>query len=169
VTLAKTATSEVSVTFAVTFDFERYYTEAELSAADVVDRIRAASTIEGSIEIAGSGGPPITIVDELAPWIQNLCFRAVSTVASGEPAHVLYFSRSGFLDLVPRDDVVEVSGDKNPNAVYPRRQLLEALVECGSRFLAFAETTKHDDADYIGNLNYVRQFEEPARAAATDS
>jgi hypothetical protein len=162
-------TPDVSVTFAVTFDYQRYYAEAELAAPDVVDRIRAGSTIEGSVDIAGDGETVTRIVDELAPWIQNLCFRAVPTLAAGEPTRVLYFSRSGFLDLAPRDDVIELSGDKNPDATYPRRPLLDALVECGSRFLAFAETVKRDDVDYMANVDYVRQFEEPARAAAHEA
>lgn len=159
--------NHVDVTFTVTFDFERYYTEGELTslAADLNPRIQGASTIEGSIDIAAPDAPVTRIVDELAPWIQNLCFRAVLDLAADNPVRVQYFSRSGYLDLTPRGELVELSGDKNPPAAYPRQTLMSALVDCGERFLAFAQTIKGNDETYMANLNYVRGFEAASRAA----
>lgn len=155
----------VSVTFTITFDFMRYYTEDELGGTNVAARLRYASTIEGSIDIARSGSPTVRVVDELAPWVQNLCFRAVPNLATGEPVQVLYYSRSGHVDLVPKGDEIEISGDKVPTSAFPGRALTQALVDCGGRFLAFAKEAKGTDPDYMANIDYIGGFEGSARAA----
>jgi hypothetical protein len=160
------ANAAVVVTFNVTFDFTRYFSEAELADEEgALATLRSARRIEGSLDIAASGAPTTRVIDELAPWVQNLCFRAVPPLAAGEPARVSYYSRSGSVLLTPRGDVVELSGDLNPAARYPKRALLVALVECGHRFLTFAAAVKRDSPDFMGNLNYIRRFEGPAREA----
>jgi hypothetical protein len=157
----------VGVSFGITFDFIRYYNEGELAAAgsDLLTRLRAAPTLNGNIDISAAGAATTRVIDDLAPWVQNLCYGAVATLAAGKPAQVLYFGRSGLLRLTPVDDKIELSGDLNPTARYPRHALMTALVDCGRRFVAFAERVKRDDADYMANLDYVRQFETAARAA----
>jgi hypothetical protein len=163
----------VLVTFGVTFDYSRWFDETELGAAMAApqgglrDRLRRARTLEGFIDIAAEGAPTTRIVDELAPWVQNLCFIAVPRLAAGQATEVHYFSRSGTLHLRPDGERVELAGDRNPAALYELQPLMKALVDCGRRFIAFAEVAKGDDADYIGNLNYVRRFEASAVAAST--
>ena len=157
----------VSATFTVTFDWRVFHGEAELAAGgpELLARIRSVANLEGSIDIAAPGSPPTRIADELAPWIQNLCFRAIPALGMGEPTRIQYFSRSGFLLLTPQGEDVELTSDKTPTALYPRKPLMRELVACGERFLAFAGGLKRDDQDYMANLNYVTKFLEPARAA----
>lgn len=157
----------VSVTFSVTFDYQRYYDEAELAAAapELLARLRGASTLEGAFEITADAGPSVKIVDELAPWAQNLCLRAVPALAMAQPTRIQYFSQSGFLDLTPQGDAVVLSGDLTPSLTVPRMALAHALLGCGQRFIAFAAAVKGADADYMANLDYLRRFEEPAKQA----
>ena len=165
--MKRTDPESVTVSFAVTFGADRFYSEDELGepANGLIDRIRRAETIEGSIVIQALNRPTIRIFDEIAPWVQNLCFQAVATMSTGRPAQVSYFAREGFLHLTPDDDVVHIEGDRIPEGGhYPRRALFAALVDCGSRFIALAKQAKGDDANYMATIDYAQQFEVIARA-----
>jgi len=157
----------MNVNFTITFDYQRFYTETELAGpgSELRARIAAARAVEGAIVLVAENQPTIEIVDELLPWVQNLFFRAVTQLANGEDVRVLYFSRSGFLDLQPVGDAVEVSGNKTASGVYPKSELLPALFACGERFDTVMREIKGDDVDFIGNLNYMRSFAEIAREA----
>lgn len=163
--------ARVTVRYAVTFDYRTFHGEDELSVPDsaLVQRVRSKSILEGRVEISAPGQPDVRIADELVPWIQNLCFRAVPSLATGQPERIQYFSRSGYVLLTPSQDAVELSGDRDPHAVYPRKALLEALVDCGDRFLAFADAVKRDDADFMAQVNYARRFAAQAREALQDT
>ena len=156
----------MNVNFTITFNYQQFYTENEIYIpnSELRARIAKADTIEGAIMIADKDQPTIEIVDELLPWIQNLCFQAVTQLVNGEEVRVQYFSRSGFLDLKPVGDVVEISGNKTASGVYLKSELLPALLACGERFDAVMREIKGNDVDdIIGNLDYMRRFAEIAR------
>jgi len=150
----------VTVAFAVTFDFSRFYTEAELAVAapELLDDIRRASTIDGSIDIESPGRTGVRVADELVPCVQNLCFRAVATLSTGNPAEVPYFARQGLVSLTPVGDETEIAGDRVDPARYPTGPLCAALVACGERFLDFARTLKSGDGDYLAAVEDAAQY-----------
>jgi hypothetical protein len=43
--------------------------------------------------------------------------------------------------------------------------MLEALFNCGHRFITIMKELKKDDPAYMANINYIMQFESQARAA----
>lgn len=156
--------SSVTVTFSITFDTKKYYPETEITTSnpELSDTIRKAKTLEGAIEIS-YGDSNTKIIDELAPWILNLCFKPIPNLALGKEEQVRYFSRSGFLDLQPSGKEIRVSGNINPPATYPFKDLLHALVECGSRYMRIIGPLKKDDEHYMANLDYIAPHEESAR------
>lgn len=157
----------MDVQFTITFDYQRFYAESEFSGSDSMPRnsLSKAPTVEGAIVLTSENQPTIQIVDELLPWIQNLCFRAVATLANGEPCRVPYYSRSGYLELKPVDNVVEVSGNKTESAVYPKRELLQELFACGKRFDSMMREIKGSDKTVIRNLDYMKRFSAINQAA----
>ncbi|MGV3591675.1 MAG: hypothetical protein ACO1PZ_08280 [Gammaproteobacteria bacterium] len=160
-----------SVNYSITFDYNRFYAESELkeAAPDLASRLAGASSVEGALELAAPGAATTRIVDELVPWIQNLCFAAIPDLVHGKSASVHYFSRSGVLELSPAGDRIDVKGSLVEGASYPARELLQALYDCGVRFVKHMESAKRDDAAYIANLNYLKQFAESARIALQES
>jgi hypothetical protein len=157
----------VAVTFAVTFNYLQFHDETELAAAGpaLMTRLQATRNPEGALQIALTGQPTVRILDELAPWMQNLCLRAVPALVAGEPYRVLYFSQQGYLDLSPQGQLVGLKGDLTPDATFPRLPLARALVECAERFLAFASRVKAGDAAYMANIDHIRRFLPPAHRA----
>ncbi|PHN02176.1 hypothetical protein [Flavilitoribacter nigricans] len=155
----------MNVNFTITFDYQKFYKEEEFSQteSELRGKIASAKAIEGAVVLDAENQPTIEIIDELLPWIQNLCFRAVSQLMNGEEVRIHYFSRSGYLDLKPVGDNIEVSGNKTASGVYPKSTLLAALFACGERFDALMREIKSNDPNVIGNLNYMRQFAEMAR------
>lgn len=164
--MTQTHQLSVIVTFSVTFDYKKYYPESDITPYNsiLLDAIRNAKTIEGAIDIS-FGDKSTKIIDELAPWIQNLCFQPISNLCLGKEQKALYFSRSGFLDLQPLGKEIRLSGNKNPTEIYPFKELLHALVECGSRYMKIIGDIKQDDIHYMANLNYIAPQEESARFA----
>lgn len=165
--MMKTDPAKVNVSFSVTFDYQHYYSEEEITAAnpELLKKIHEAKAIEGYIEISGDNLLTTRIIDELVPWMQNLCFRAIPNLCMGQPEKVLYFSRSGFLDLQPMDAEIKLSGNKNPEAIYPQKDLLQALWQCGKRFLKIMGDIKQSDPDYMANLSYIAKSEKAAHQA----
>lgn len=155
------------VSYSITFDYARFYTESELgnAAPDLAGRLASASSVEGALELAAPGAGTTRVVDELVPWIQNLCFAAIPDLARGKSTSVHYFSRSGVLELSPAGERIDVKGSLVEGASYPAQELLQALYDCGMRFVKYMESAKRNDAAYIANLNYLKQFAEPARLA----
>jgi len=155
----------MNIIFTITFDYKRFYTESELSVpgSQLRTRVAAARAIEGAILLITENQPTIEIVDELLPWIQNLCFRAISQLIIDGEVRIQYFSRSGFIDLKLAGDVIEVKGNKTASAVFPKGEFLPALLACGERFDSLMREIKGNDPDVIGNLDYMKHFAEMAR------
>lgn len=158
---------QVSVTFSITFDYLNFISEEELNdpSKPYLDMVRYAQTIEGALNISAAGQPDVQFRDIIAPWIQNLCFRGVVKLVQDQPLSVNYFSRSGTAEFSSQDSVIFLKSDHNAETQYPKSELLHKLTSCGSRFVAFAEHVKKDDADYMANLNYVKGFEAQAHTA----
>jgi hypothetical protein len=158
---------KVTVTFSITIDYQKFIQEDELNdpSNPFLDTIRASERIEGAINISAPGQPNLQFRDVLAPWVQNLCFRGVWNLAHGQPATVYYFGSAGTVVFTPNNSEVRFNGDNNPDALYSKSELLHALVNCGSRFIAFAEIIKKDDYNYLGNINYVKGFQAMANEA----
>jgi hypothetical protein len=79
--MTTTDTNPVDVKFTITLDHQYFYTEEEIQNADaeLSDKIGKAALIEGSIDIIYTNAPENRIIDELAPWIQNLCFLVLQS------------------------------------------------------------------------------------------
>lgn len=161
----------MNVSFAITLDYLRFYDEGALAALppETLALLKGRPALEGMLVISPDAGDAVKIVDELEPWVQNLCFDAVARLCRGESVTVSYFSRAGLLTLTPQGDSVSLSGDLTPAARLPAAALLPQLYACGRRFIAFARSVKGDDEDYMANLDYVSGFEEPARRALSDA
>lgn len=158
---------QITVGFALTLDYTTYVDELALSTAveELIGLFAAGSALEGMLVISSGEGTELRIIDELEPWVQNLCFDAVTRICAGESVTVRYYSRAGYLTLNPQDNQIHLSGDLTPAATFPRAELLKELFDCGCRFIDFAGSLKGSDEDYMANLDYVREFRQPARNA----
>jgi hypothetical protein len=165
--MIETKPLKVNVSFSITFDYQYYYTEEEItdSNPELLRRIYEAKAIEGAIDISCDNLLTTKIIDELVPWIDNLCFRYIPNLSVGKQERMLYFSRAGFLDLQPMGNEIKLSGNKNQEAIYPMKELLQALFDCGKRFLKVMGGIKQGDPDYMANLNYISKSEKAARKA----
>ena len=80
----------VAVNFAVTFDYQRYYTEAEIAAGAIESQLRSARTLEGAIIVRVGDAPAIEVVDELVPqilaYMRRYEERAVAALQRAGPA-----------------------------------------------------------------------------------
>ena len=154
----------IKVTYYITFDYLRFYSEQELKEGtpELLNALSHASAIEGAIEIRT---PEKTgeIRDELLPWIENLCFAAIPEIAGGEVVHIDYFNHSGYIDLLPENGRVKITGNSIRELTCPQKELLQQLFDCGKRFILFMKTVKKHDADFMANLNYIATLEAPAQ------
>jgi hypothetical protein len=89
------------------------------------------------VVIAATGQPDLRVEDALAPLAIWLCFNAVSELAAGRPLQIEAYSYQAETRLVPDGDWVEISGDVLSTARVDRAALLESLLACGERILAF--------------------------------
>ena len=160
----------ITVNYSITFDYIHFYTERDLmeAAPELLKKISVAPVIEGAITIRDHRNCTIEVIDELAPWIQNLCFRSVPNLSNEERVCINFFSRSGYLELTPFGDKVELKGSLTDDASYTTSELLHGLVECGKRFIECIGRIKKDDENYMANLNYIAKFEEPARLSLSE-
>ena len=156
----------IHVTYCITFDYNRFYSEQELKEGtpELLNELSHAPAIEGAIVIQTPENT-VEIRDELLPWIQNVCFLAIPDLSEGEPVHIDYFSRSGYIDLTPSGGMVKITGNLIREITCPQQELLQQLFECGKRFIAYMKTVKKNDADFMANLNYIATLEAPARRA----
>lgn len=155
---------KVQFTFSPSLD--RYIPEAELADAAgwVKEKIIAQANLEGSIDIVTETGL-IRIVDELIPWVQNLCFDAPVKLLESDTVQVGYFSRPGQIQLATHDGMVDISGDHIDPGRMAQDTLCAALIACGDRFLEFATKAKGADPDYMSQVDYVRRFQAKAHDA----
>ncbi len=153
----------VRVTFSVTFDFRRYYSEDEVGqdGGGLAGRIARVPDIEGALEITWLD-TQIKIADQLAPWVQNLCYLAIPDLAQGQNVVVSYILMSGVLELVCEGEWIELHSEHFETARLPRLPLLTSLVSCGHRFEAFATLAKQGDKVYLAQLVDFPQFRQAA-------
>jgi hypothetical protein len=164
--MANLPSMNVTVIFTVTFDARRYYTEAELAGSPgLASRLRGEPLWRGSIDVA-TDGATLRIADELTPLVQNLCLRAVPPLAAGRPFQVDLFTRTDPVQLSPRGTAIDIATTAMAMSGLDRRALLNALVACGARYLAFAKHIKVGDPAFIDNLKHASSFEAAARKAA---
>ncbi|GAB2911086.1 hypothetical protein [Rheinheimera gaetbuli] len=158
----------INVTYSITFDYIKFYTEFEIANASqaLLEEIAKKTSIDGCIKINGSDDTQVvSIVDELIPWIQNLCLRAIPDLSCDVPVSVNYFSRSGTLEIKPIGEQLKITGNLTGTATFPKVELLKALFFCGQRFIKTMREIKGNDAGYIANIEYVMRFVGPAKVS----
>lgn len=126
--------------------------------------VRDYRSVPGRIEISSPGREPARPEDELVPLVMNLCFRAVSQLSASPHATVGYTDTYGYLRLDLEGAWIRLSGDRVPDVRLPGRALLEALVACGTRFIAWLPRLNlSGDVDAI--CGALSETEREARAA----
>jgi hypothetical protein len=97
--------------------------------------LAAERPIYGAILVQFPGQPEVRIEDEVWVLVQQLCFKAVSALVTEQTFVYSCFSYDGQVVLISDGASVQISGDLVPQVTVPRDQLLEALYECGQRFV----------------------------------
>lgn len=159
-------TDDVSVRFSVTFDYKTYYSEEELAqeGGGLAVRVAGVPEIEGALEITWRD-IHIKLSDQLAPWVQNLCYLAIPELAQAQNVVVSYILMSGVLKLCCEEEWIELSSEHFETVRLPRLPLLNSLVKCGHRFENFVAKVKQGDENYLAQLVDFPQFRQAARYA----
>ena len=154
--------SSITVTFSITFDHKLFISEKEIGGNDsLISKIQQTENLEGSISIVYED-KSILIVDELVPWIQNLCFVPIPNLVCGENAEINYFSREGVLHIENDGKMVTMSDRFNKSASYPLKEIILALMDCGNRFINTMRPIKQGDAVFIAELDRIFFFKQLA-------
>lgn len=156
-------TDDVSVKFSVTFDYKHYYSEDVINKDSIglASRLTRSSEIDGAIEITWRD-KQLKIADQLAPWVQNLCYLAIPELVQGKNIVVSYIQMSGVLTLSCKGEWIELSSEHFETVRLPRLPLLTSLVNCGRRFEDFVTMAKQGDENYLAQLVDFKQFREAA-------
>lgn len=157
----------ISVSFSITFDHDNFYPESDWvdPSPGLLAKLTETENPVGAIVIRSTGQEDFLIQDELAPWIQNLCFRAISKLRDSDHVTINYFIRSGSVTLDKSDTTVRLAGTGNQSAVYPLKELAGLLIACGKRYLEVIVPLKAGDKVYAANMKEVAGFEPAATEA----
>jgi hypothetical protein len=103
------------------------------------------------------------IKDELRYMVTHLCFRAVPALLKDETYLYRYTDYYSTTELTSKDNNIYISGKHHPSLTTPRHPLLNALYECGLRYLEFLLYV--DTERYTMMVKPLRQEADTAKAA----
>jgi hypothetical protein len=160
--------SRTSVRFCLRVETDQCIDESVLSSLRQSPAEFSATHCEGAVQIAAPDQQLLEIEDDLPALVQNLCFSAAQTLASGQRARVPYFTMDGQIHLEPNQESVRIFGDLISEAVVPRRPLVQELFECGLRFIAFYVRVAGTDPDGAAIAAHLQSRSEETRRALVD-
>jgi hypothetical protein len=137
--------------------------EQELSGDEHREAIESQDVLEGAIVIEVDGRR-FEAADELWAAVQNLCFRAVEELSSGHDGCWVYTATSSdsHVVILPIAKLLRLLSEEARAVTAPRDELLEALLDCGERFLDLLERLGESQEPFVRQL---RPYAERARAA----
>jgi hypothetical protein len=106
-----------------------------------------------------------TIRDALVPLIGAFCFDAVIDLAAGKDVTIPITAYDGTVHMKVEDDVIVISGTDVKEDRCPAGPLLEALVDCGERFIALLKALHASEPVWQERLAGWDQVAARARAA----
>lgn len=139
--------------------------EAEAAAwfAAHPDRRSGVQSQEGTISVS-AGGQTAELSDLLTALVPSACFDAVATLLDTGSATIDLFNYIGSFTLRDIGDEVELAGDLLTTVRGPKQALLDALLECGERWLDLAGTIWADDYTAAAILPALQQSAAAARS-----
>jgi hypothetical protein len=150
------------VTYSVIISDNEIVNEANISNKEYADRLANIEDIYGFITLEYQG-KKIQIEDELVPWIQNFCLKALSDILSGKKVIVYYFSREGEMTIESDGTSVLIQDKFNSAVLFPFKSLIQELYACGERFIQQLAPIKREDAAFmndIKSLNFHKRLAE---------
>lgn len=121
---------------------------------DYRPRLLETQIIEGALLIGPRDKPGIELMDELWVLVQGLCFRAVCVLMNDPESDYVYryMSADETFTLSPQWPKLRLSGTSAPALSVDAGELLQALFDCGERYLALLEALGGREArmhDYL--------------------
>lgn len=86
--------------------------------------------------------------DELDYLIPEVCFRSIADLKNGRPVTIIFSRYSGRFTMTPSGKDVLITGDQISDLLCSRLSLIEALLDCGNRFLFFYERFRGGMEDF---------------------
>lgn len=110
--------------------------------------------LTGAVVFTATGQTTVQIEDDLEFCLQQL-LEGVPSLAAGQPAAIGYSEAPGRVDFTPDGDVIAVTSDLFPPFRADTRELLDAIVACGERFVALCRSSLGDDPDLIARIDQL--------------
>jgi len=98
--------------------------------------------IRSKIVIAEDGQDRTVFEDCLGPLVQNLCLFGSKHLLAGQDYKFNYWNYEGEVRMILKGDEVRVEGDFLQPALYPRRELTKALLDCAQKVIEFLKTVQ---------------------------
>ena len=119
--------------------------------------ISQESDLYGYINIE-SDGNRIIVKDNLIPWIQNLCLEPISILIGGDNVKISYFSSAG--DLFIENDLhrIKVKDRDGSSLEADFKPFVNALMECGVRFIDKMSIIKKEDNIFMNNIVHLNIY-----------
>ena len=125
--------------------------EEELASRfdELRERLTAQEEPEGTLVLYNDGGSyrVTAFRDDLEALMRGVCVRAIPDLAAGKEVVAEMAAYDESAAFKPEGDEIVVSGDQIDGDRCPARPLLEALVGCGERYLAFIKRLRGDNPE----------------------
>lgn len=98
--------------------------------------------IRSKIVINEDGQDKTIFEDCLGPLVQNLCLFGSKHLLEGKNFKFNHWNYEGKVRMILKGDDVRVEGDYIQTALYPRLQLIKALLDCARKVIEFLKAVQ---------------------------
>ncbi|MBI1173065.1 hypothetical protein GC209_16860 [bacterium] len=120
--------------------------------------VAALTPLYGVLVLSGDDGTETTITDDFDAMLQEICLRSIGQMSRGERVDYRLAAHAETVTFAPEGDRVRIGGDVRNELVCNRDDLVEALLDCGERFVDFkaAQLGPASGAYYRAELDRAR-------------
>ena len=136
-------------TFIHELDLEAEFDRFREEFKDVEDNL-------GRIMIDAGEDQYTSFEDELDYLVPEVCFRSIADLKNERPITIIFSRYSGRFTMSPSGKDVLITGDRISDLECPRLSLIEALWDCGNRFLSFYERFRGGMEDFDWRIREVQ-------------
>lgn len=140
-------------TFIYELDLEAEFNRFSEEFKDVEDNI-------GRIMIKAGEDQYTYFEDELDYLITEICFRSIADLKKGRPVTIIFSRYSGRFTMTPLGKDVLITGDQVSDIRCPLLSFIEALLDCGNRFLFFYERLRGGMEDFDWRIQEIKDARE---------
>jgi hypothetical protein len=155
----------MDVTFELISPQGKVWTEAALARAGdgLATVVAGLKPLYGVLVITVDADTETTITDDFNIMLHQICLRGVQQLHRGGSYTYTLAADPGAVSFTVTGDTVQISGAVRDDLVCDRTDLVEALLDCGARYVAFMDAVVGADAN-----SYAQGDLADAQAAIAD-